>query len=243
MIKLIEIERDLPALPETPFGCKIRSVAAAYGVGEPFAQFWAQDGGTVVARVDDTAILEERNAGLEELGEFVRMLDVRTLSCTEETAEKLGLPIACRGEIMTRGGKTENTDPSETEFNPGLREIYALLCRVRSERFVPPDFEPFYMDLSYRFRHGAGMAAGIRRNGELAACALCSSLTETCAVISAVATAPEYRREGLGRAALSALASALNRERIYIFRADGENLEFYRSQGFEPYGRWAEIHF
>ena len=42
---------------ETPFGCKIASTAAAYGLHEPFEQFWAQDGGAVLAKIDSDSRL------------------------------------------------------------------------------------------------------------------------------------------------------------------------------------------
>jgi predicted N-acetyltransferase YhbS len=99
------------------------------------------------------------------------------------------------------------------------------------------------MDMSYRTRHGAAVSVGIRSGGELAACALCSSLTEHAAVVSAVAVLPQHRRKGLGRSVVAALTSLLNRERVYLFRADGENEEFYRTLGFVPDGGWARIEF
>jgi GNAT superfamily N-acetyltransferase len=243
MIKLIESKNDITAREDTPFGCKIRSVAEAYGIGEAFAQFWSQEGGSTLAKMDDAAVLEDRSADWEELAKFLRMLDVKTVSCSEEAAGCLGLPVSSSGEIMLLCGPAENVRCPEAERNPGLREIYALLCASRSETFHPPEFEPFYMDMSYRTRHGAAMSVGIRAGETLAACALCSSMTEHAAVLSAIAVLPEYRRRGLGRSAVAALTGLLNREKTYLFRADGENEEFYRSMGFIPNGRWAEIRF
>ncbi|MFU0831568.1 MAG: N-acetyltransferase domain-containing protein [Oscillospiraceae bacterium] len=241
MIKLIESQNDIIASEENLFGCKILSIAHAYGVGEPFSQFWVQDGGPCIAKLDDTIILDTGSADWKELGEFLRMLDIKNVLCPEEVAERLELPISGRGEIMCLRGASENLYPTDVEQNPGLREIYALLCAAQSETFVPPEFEPFYMDMSYRTRHGAAMSVGIRQGEELVACALCSSITEHAAVISAVAVLPQYRKKGLGRSAVTALISMLNREAVYLMRADGENEEFYRSLGFVPEGRWAQI--
>lgn len=243
MIRLAEAGKELICSADTPFGCRIRSLAAAYGVGEPFARFWVQDGGSAVAELDDAAILEERDSDPEELAEFLRALDVKTLSCAEPAAERLGLPVAARGEILLRRGAVPGDAGAGTERDPDLREIHALLRRAAGDGFAPPEFEPFYMDLSHRIRHGAAAAAGIRLDGELTACALCPSMTERSAVVSAVAVAPEHRREGLGRAVLAALTAALARERVYVFRTDGHNEEFYRSLGFQPCGRWAEVRF
>ncbi|MCI1965752.1 MAG: GNAT family N-acetyltransferase [Oscillospiraceae bacterium] len=240
-MKLVESKNDLIASEENPFGCKIRSMAEAYGTDEVFAQFWAQEGGSALAKMDDAAVLEDRRADWGELAQFLRMLDIKTVSCSETAAEHLKLPVSSSGEIMLLHGAVDTACPPEAEKNPGLREVYALLCAARTETFCPPEFEPFYMDMSYRTRHGAAMSVGIRFGDTLAACALCSSMTERAAVLSAVAVLPEYRRRGLGRSAVTALTQLLHREKIYLFRADGENEEFYRSMGFEPAGRWAEI--
>ncbi|XOQ43540.1 MAG: N-acetyltransferase domain-containing protein [Clostridium sp.] len=244
MIQLIESQNDIIASEDNPFGCKILSIAQAYGVGEPFAQFWVQDGVSSLAKLDDAVILDALpNCDGNELAEFLQMLDVKTVSCSEETAVRLQFPVDSCGEIMMLRGTVDNKKNFDVVQNPGLREIYALLCAVRSETFIPPEFEPFYMDMSYRTRHGAAMSVGIRYEGELAACAMCSSMTEHAAVISAVAVLPQYRRKGMGRFAVAALTSLLNREVVYVMRADGENEEFYRSLGFVPHGRWAQIQF
>lgn len=241
MIKLVEIPDDLQISGDTPFGCRIRSLAGAYGVGKPFARFWIQDGGSVLAMLDDTLLLEEgETADWEELAGFVRALGAKALSCTGEAAERLGFPAASAGEIMAASGISDRDCFADAELNPGLREAYALLCAAKSEHFAPPEFGPFYLDVSYRIRHGAALSAGIRAGGELAAFALCSSLTRDAAVVSAVAVSPERRRRGLGRSVLAALARAAGRKRLYVFRADGENGAFYRSLGFRSCGRWAE---
>lgn len=240
MIRLVESPDQLGFLGETPFGCRIRSLASAYGVGENFARFWVQNGIAAIAKIDDAAVLEDFGSDWDELREFLGVLDVRALTCAEAAAGRLGFPVVRRGEIMTLGTEVSGVEVP-VENDPGLREIYALLCTCGGPNFPVPEFEPFYMDMSYRLRHGAGAAAGVKRDGALVSCALCSSLTERAAVVSTVATKPEYRRSGLGRTALLALAARLHREHLYIFRADGENEEFYRGMGFRPYGRWAEL--
>lgn len=241
MLKLLTSEQ--PNVPEdTPFGCKIRSAAAAYGLTEPFEQFWAQDGGTVLAKIDNDAVLVEgEHTDVEELRVFLRTLDLKTLSCAEETAKNLNLPTSSRGEIMVLHPQSvEQHSLADVVMNPGPREIYSLLEQAASDTFVVPEFEPFYMDLSLRTRHGAALTAGVRQGGRLAACAVCTAMTEQAAVISAVACVPGLRLHGYGRTAVSALVSKLRRKNMYIFRADGENEAFYRKMGFEPYGFWAE---
>jgi hypothetical protein len=154
MIQLIESQNDIIASEDNPFGCKILSIAQAYGVGEPFAQFWVQDGVSSLAKLDDAVILDALpNCDGNELAEFLQMLDVKTVSCSEETAVRLQFPVDSCGEIMMLRGTVDNKKNFDVVQNPGLREIYALLCAVRNETFIPPEFEPFYMDMSYRTVH------------------------------------------------------------------------------------------
>lgn len=242
MIKLLtDRQPDVP--DDTPFGCKIRSAAAAYGLHEPFEQFWVQDGGTIIAKIDNEAVLAEgEHTDMEELAAFLKTLDLQDLACTEETAKDLGLPYNAQGEIMVlRPENIVRSTYADTVMNPGPREIYALLEQAKSESFPVPEFEPFYMDLAFRTRHGAAMTAGVRQGGRLAACALCSAITDNAAVISAVACVPGLRHRGYASTAVSFLAEKLNRGKLFIFRAKGENEAFYQSLGFEHYGEWASV--
>ncbi len=244
MLKLLT--ETLPDVAEdTPFGCKVRSAAAAYGLHEPFEQFWVQDGGTVLAKIDtEAAVAEGGSMDAEEMRAFLRTLDLKRLSCMEETAEHLGLPVSRRGEIMVlRPERIARGTYADVKMDPSPREIHSLLAQAGDGTFPVPEFEPFYMDLSFRTRHGAALSAGVYQGDRIAACAVCSSMTEHAAVISAVACVPGLRRRGYGHTAVEALAGKLNRENVYIFRAEGENEEFYHFLGFEPYGAWAEISF
>ncbi len=67
---------------------------------------------------------------------------------------------------------------ADVKMNPGPREIYALLEQAESETFPVPEFEPFYMDLSFRTRHGAALSVGVYQGERLAACAVCTAMTE-----------------------------------------------------------------
>jgi GNAT superfamily N-acetyltransferase len=242
MIRLLT--DTLPWIPEDdPFGCKILTAARAYGIGSPLASFWMQNGGTVIAAVGgDAVLLEGRRTDSAELCGFLRSLGPREICCSAEEAEKLALPVSVRGEIMLlRGTKASAGESAREAVSPGPREIWALLKQAESETFPVPEFEPFYLDLSHRIRHGAAIACGLFREGRLAACAVCTSVTEGAAVIAAAVCAPEFRRQGLGSAAVRALAERLGGRKIYIFRAEGENEAFYRSLGFLPYGGFCTL--
>lgn len=241
MIKKVNLMEELDPFRDTVFGCRIFSTAEAYGLDEPFAQFWTQDNRAALCKLDDAVTLEaDETADLEELLDLMRMAGAKRLLCRAGVAALLDLPQTVSGEIMVY----HNTIPEQRvdfELNPSPRELYGLLCDCATNTFAPPEFEPFYMDLSHRTRHGAAVAAGIRENGALVSCAICTARTTDSAIISAVATRPERRKEGFGHKALEALLSQLAWKKIYILRAQNENEEFYRSFGFEPASGFAEL--
>lgn len=242
MIRKIELPERFSVPEDTPFGCRIRAAEAAYGLSEPFAQFWEQEGGSVLGKLDDALVFEDAQSDYPEWKEFIRLLGAKTLLCSEEAAEKLGFSPSSRGEIMVLHPKP-GEPLADVVIDPSPREIYLLLEQARTETFVPPEFESFYMDLSYRTRHGTALTAGVRQGGRLAACAVCAAKTEHAAIVSSVACLPELRRHGYAGTAVRALTNSLQRQNVYIFRRDGENEEFYRTLGFTSYGRWAEVAF
>ena len=241
MIKLVTDIKQLDFLGGTPFGCKIISTANAYGLNCKPVMFWAQDFcKAAMAKVDGSLIIEDNGAQTEELASFINMINPQNISCLKSTALKLGFPSGSAGEIMAFQNGKVLTQKYKAVINPGIREIYGLLSACRTKSFVPPEFEPFYLDMSHRTRHKAALSAGIKRSGRLVSCAVCTAVSKKAAVISAVSCLPEFRRKGFASFAVSSLISLLNRDIVYIFRADGENENFYRSIGFKPYGFWSE---
>lgn len=241
MIKKAEYKDDLASFDKTVFGCRIQSTAVAYGMNEPFSQFWTQGEKAALCKLDDTMILDADGADFDELREFIGMTGASQLLCDLRFARELGLPVVGRGEVMVYHNRVPLEPPVTFELNPSLREIQALLTACATDTFIPPEFESFYMDMSHRIRHDTAVTIGVRQGETLISCAICSAQTADKAVISAVAVDPDHRRKGFGHAAISALLSKLPQEDIYIFRAQNENAEFYRGFGFTPCGEFAEL--
>ena len=241
MIKKTEYADVLAPFCKTVFGCRIQSTAAAYGVNEPFAQFWTQEDKAALCKLDDVLILDADGADFDELKDFIAMTGASRLLCDLNVAQNLGLPVAAKGEVMLYRNDQPMKPPTIFEKNPSLREVHALLSACASNTFVPPEFEPFYMDMSHRIRHNTAEAVGVRQGETLVSCAICSAQTADSAVLSSVAVSPDYRRKGFGYTVLNALISELPQKNIYIFRAQNENAEFYRGFGFSPSGGFAEL--
>jgi ribosomal protein S18 acetylase RimI-like enzyme len=231
---------------QAPFACKISSTAAAYGTELPFAQFWLQVSDenipvAAVSKLDDAlTIYTTQGSDNEELKELIAILNVKSVLCDFSAAQAISLPIAQQGEIMVYHNQNHLSAP-DFENDPNLEEVHKLLCACKTDSFTPPEFEPFYLDLSHRVRHGTARVVGIRSKNTLVSCAMTVAQTANRAVISAVATHPAYQRQGFGRQAVCALISQLPQNELLIFRTQHENAVFYRSLGFEPYGEWAEL--
>ncbi len=242
MIKKISLPEELSSFDNTIFGCRIRSAAAAYGMDEPFAQFWTQANKAAICKLDDSITLDVLDdADFEELGDLIRMTGARHLLCDLRTARRLSLPATVQGEIMVYQNIMKPKTPASFEMNPSLRGLYTLLCECETDTFQPPEFESFYLDLSHRIRHGAATAVGVKDGEALVSCAICIAQAENQAMVSAVATKPDWRKRGFGHAALAAVLSQLKQERVYILRARNENEYFYKSFGFQGAGEFAEI--
>lgn len=181
MIKLTEHMQSLLPFHKTVFGCRILATAQAYGLSEPFARFWMQDEDrAAICMLDDTVILDVgAHADYDELKEFIRMTGAQRLLCDAESAQKLGHPVVRRGKVMVYQGNSPSR-LGDFERNPGIRELYALISECATETFEPPEFESFYMDLSHRIRHDAAAAVGMRFQGELVSCAICSAKNAGC---------------------------------------------------------------
>lgn len=241
MIKKTEYIDMLNPFSSTVFGCRIQSTAAAYGMNEPFAQFWTQDDKAAFCKLDEVLIMDANGADFDEIKDFITMTGASRMLCDLSAARNFDLPIDVRGEIMVYHQNKPMQAPGIFEINPSLREIHALLSECTSHTFVPPEFEPFYMDMSHRIRHNTAASVGVRQGETLVSCAICSAYTSDKAVLSAVAVSPDFRRKGFGYAALRGLISQLPQENIYIFRTHQENEEFYRKFGFTPCGEFAEL--
>ena len=123
------------------------------------------------------------------------------------------------------------------DTSPPLRAVHTLLCACAGPSFCPPAWEPFYLDVSHRMRHG--LCRPLRGMGRGHAGRLChdSGAVPFSAVLGAVAVHPDFRRQGWGtrvvRGILSSLPEALP---CFVLRDARETRDFYASLGFSPCG-------
>lgn len=250
MIRLLE-ETEIPLLEEfcegNPFGCKIAGLQKAYGFSLPFARFWIQtnESGQVTAAVsllDGAAVLHWVDAAeSDELKEFLMAIGCRTLLCDQSAALALFGGYKQAGEILLSLSSRMPLAECQPAFldEVPVRDVFSLLCDCGEQK--PEQFEPFYLDVSHRVRHGVSLTQGVISQGRLIACALAGSITGTDAVLTAVAVHPEKQRMGLGSRMVQRLLSRLSHRNVYVLCENERAIRFYQSLSFESAGRWAEL--
>lgn len=223
MIKRILCERELGALPLTGVEPqKIRALCRAYGFEYDFCRVYAQGERAFLSLLDGSAVLwAAQGADFGELADFLRMNGFSELFCGGEAARELSarLGLAPRQALLMRfDGRTQEFP---VDYSPQLSDVYAIVGQA-----FGMEFEPWYLDLSHRIRHGvstaalAGRSALViqhRANGE--------------ALLSQVATDPLYRGQGSASKLILGVCAALSPDRVFVLcerRLEG----FYARLGF-----------
>lgn len=246
-------QRTLPDMVSycryNPFGCKIASLALAYGLDVPFTGFWIQIDRTgaitaALSKLEGAAVLyAQENADTEELREFLPMAGVKLFLYSPETISIPRIESITTGWVMKLHSSKEVPKHSYLlEYNPSLRQIHSLLCACTKKGFQPPPLDLFYVDMSHRIRHHTARSAGIREEDGLSCCACTVAETSDSAVLGAVATKPSRQEKGLGRAVVSSIISQLQKEgkEVFLFRSLKENQRFYEHLGFSNFCLWEE---
>lgn len=251
MIRFVQDQREQQDFYKicqgSAFGCKLAAIALAYGFHQPFAQFWLSESGSsqraraAFCLLDGVLSIAGVPQDQAETMGFVRTLGASRVFCSAKAAERLGLWAAMGGPVLEKrlppgaGGDHQGLSPPEAV--PSLVHTHRLLERAG----MALAFEPFYLDLSHRLRHGQALAVGeYSSSGSLTGCAVVSAITEEAAVLSALAVDKPFRRQGLGTRLVGRVEQRLPGRKLYVLRQAGENQEFYAGLGFREKGRWVE---
>ena len=170
----------------------------------------------------------------EEALAFLRAVGPEQVFCAVRNAEALGLRPQAAGDVLRRQVPAGEALQPPGEVN--IRELYGLL----EETGMVEEFEPFYLDLSHKLRHGGAVALTRRQEGELAGCAVVSAISRKAAVLSAVAVGEHFRRQGMGSALVRQAEACLPGKNVYVFREKEKNQEFYRKLGYSKIDTWVQ---
>ena len=238
MILLAEKEKEkqklLQICEKTAFGCKIAGVAASYGFEKSFACFWLDTESDVVfCTVDGLMLISGTVLRGKETAEFLRAVGPQAVMCAVRNAEELGLHASSSGDVLKKQLERGEEKPL-AQSNVSIRELYGLL----EENSMVEEFEPFYLDLSHKLRHGTAVVFTEYNGSELRGCAVVSSISSRGAVLSALAVREDCRRQGIGSALVHRVEAQFPGKTLYIFRDKEKNKEFYRELGYSKADTW-----
>lgn len=222
MTERIYTAEQLSALPAHGVEAqKIRALFNAYGGSYDFCRFF-RHGGTYLACLDGSFVVcDQPGADFEELAQFLGMHGFTDIFCSGSAGEALKLLINADFtpvHLMRYTGEKCGRLP--VELSPS--QVWDII----GSRFDIP-FEPWYLDMSHRVRHGVsrcysdGRAALVVQheiNGE--------------ALISQVSVRRECERQGYARALVKLVSAAISGEVQVICEDDLRG--FYTHCGFEP---------
>ena len=128
---------------------KIRALFNAYGGSYEFCRFFRQ-GSTYLACLDGSFVIcEDPGCDWEELAGFLAMNGFSDLFCSETAGDMLRgkIPAEFSRVCLMELRMPEKSGEELPECSP------SEAWKVISTRF-PIDFEPWYLDMSHRVRHG-----------------------------------------------------------------------------------------
>ena len=229
------------------FITRILSLYRAYGEGLAFVAFWEQEtDGAVTALIsrfeDKFSLWLTDGADCEEIAAFLRFQGAGSVMCREDAPMCFDEAVhTINGEVLEYAGEDYISDIEICE--PDFQRLYALLKTCESDIFRVPDYMMFLSDLTHRRNRGLLTAAAAQRDGVLAASVRTVSECERAVVLGAVATRPEYRRQGLARELVRTLAARIRKggRRVYVYSASDSNTRFYQNSGFTIVAGFKEI--
>ncbi len=243
MIRLLEHPQTggLPAVGGDVFGARILSAVQMYGA-YPFCDVWVQQENGVctaaISRLEGAMTIAIcAPPDWQELQEFFRRVPAQTLLGEGGVMQRLGF-CGASGTVLSR-----HKPPGEATHTgqiPRLQDVHGLLRTCAADSFAVPDWEPFYLDLSHRLRHGGAYLTTMSQNGMLAACAMTVAQTAQMAVLGAVAVHPEYRGQGMGSEVVRRLLARLPQTYCAVLCAPDGPRTFYENLGFHGHAVWTQ---
>ena len=224
MIERIYADEQLSGLPEHGVEAqKIRALWLAYGAKWDFCRFFQQED-TFLAALDSSFVLcESANTDYKELAEFLSICGFSDIICSEYSGKMLsGLMEANfhKVNVMTyRGSKCEGELPAEVQPS----EIWDII-----EKRFSPAFEPWYLDMSHRVRHGVSRCFS---DGKAALVVQHDINNE--ALISQVCVLPEDEGNGYASSLLCRVCRNLSSNAQVI--CEDKLCRFYEKNGFIHY--------
>lgn len=207
---------------------KINALFEAYGTKYDFCRFYRQ-GSCVISSLDGSfVIFDDGTADSEELADFFRMNGYAEIFCSEalgsEIAEKLSSP--CISVNLMRFACSESVAVA-LNTSPALSDVYSII----SEGF-DIEFEPWYLDMSHRIRHGISRCCALE---DKAALVIQHDINGE-ALISQVSCRKAFRGQGIAAKLMKAVSALLYPSDVFVL-CENDLIPFYEKCGFSVAGK------
>ncbi|MDE7399131.1 MAG: hypothetical protein K2N06_06330 [Oscillospiraceae bacterium] len=232
MIRRVKSAEDLANLPDSGIlAQKIRALLLSYGTKYEFCRFF-YSADFFISELSSEFVVSEIgcNPDYDELADFFGFCGFAKIFCSESVGEQLSERIYCENEIVNLMRFDGCGIPCETEHNPPLSEVYEILKSA-----FDIEFEPWYVDMSHRIRHGISAA---RRLGD-SILVIQHNLNGE-ALLSQIVTAPQERNKGNATQLIRAVCAELSPSAVFVLCHD-ELTGFYTNVGFSPQGRYCQL--
>lgn len=240
MLKLAEsqdIDKILGICDGDLLGTRIACYALAYGLNRDFLQIWFDEETSVaVAKFYDSMTLAGECSSSEEIREFAEMIGFQTLELSLENCQKLGFKADEIKKSYIFDGDVEDYD-ADVIGEEYYKALYQLVSKNIPGSFADTKeaYLAFLSDLTFKQRRGLARCRGIISEGRLVSCVITSAETQSCALLSAVASDKDFRGKGVGKATvLSTVNELVNENKKVFVIALNESAEgFYEHIGFK----------
>lgn len=238
MIRQAEAHDLLRLRCDDPFYTRVLSLFESYGAGYDFVGFWAQEcEGEFVSAIsrfeDKFSLYLTDGSDIEEIAAFLSFQGAGSVMFNSRYSMELNSVKEISGDVLVYKGDIYISDKEIS--TPDFKSLYDLLKSCESDIFIVPEYLMFLSDVTYRSNLGKCTVIGAEIDGRLASSVMTVSETDSSVILGAVATHPDFRRRGLSRELVRALASRITAQGrdVFVFSASESNTRFYLGSGFE----------
>jgi hypothetical protein len=229
-------------------GTRIGCYCLAYGFDRDFLNVWIDNCegeiNTVIAKFYDSMTVITSSDNVDEIKEFILMMGFNSLETDVKICNKLSFKADSvkKAYIFDGGAESFGAKDLGEEY---YKALYDLVCENISGSFANSKeaYLSFVSDFTFRKSRSLARSKGFTVNDMLVSSVITSAETETCALLSAVASDISVRGKGYGKRTVLSMVDELLKENKMVFViALNESAEsFYEHLGFKFYGEIANI--
>lgn len=230
---IVTVTSRPPLAPDSV--CAVRWLSAYDNYAAyPFARFWQDGEGRYASLLDGTMVF----VGETVTDEWLTFMAMQPMLSAVIADGRVGEAIArALDRPCSSVDAMKRTSVTGAGYKPiPPKEAFALLKEVFAGDLPP--FDVWYADVSHRMRHAGCVIGGVMRDGRCVCSAMTTAETVDGAVIGAVATHPDHRRQGLAGQTVADLAAALQQadKQVYICPKHEAARRLYETIGFTVCG-------